>query len=255
METGTEGVGELIRAAASRSADRLYLGMGGSGTCDGGAGAARRLGWEFLDGRGEPLPSGGGALGRLARVAAPEEDPLRTDRDPVMEVVALADVRNPLLGPRGAARTFGPQKGAGPEEVRRLELGLRRLSSLSPHPGLRDQPGTGAAGGLAFGCGAFLGASIVQGAPWVLRMVDFPRRLARADRLVTGEGAYDQTTGMGKIVDEVLSRARRAEVPAALLCGRLDDDPPAPVEARDAGGVELDADGLADLARELAADW
>lgn len=258
LVTGTEGVGDLVDAAASRGAHRLYLGLGGSATCDGGAGAARRLGWRFLDSDGRALERGGGSLERLARVEEAEESRGDGSGGSVaapagLEVVVLADVRNPLLGPRGAARTFAPQKGASPAEVRTLEVGLSRLAALSPRPELRDRPGAGAAGGLGFGCAAFLGASIVPGAPWLLERVSFDDRLSRADWLITGEGAYDRTTGMGKVVEVVLRRARDRKVPAALLCGRLDDDPPEGVDARDGGGRELDARKVADLAEELAA--
>lgn len=242
--TGTGGVGDLIREAASRGARQLFLGLGGSATCDGGAGAAARLGWRFLDAGGEPLGRGGGELERLDRAEAP-------DGEVEAELTVLADVRNPLLGPEGAARTFGPQKGASPDDVRCLEQGLARLASLSPRPELREEPGAGAAGGLAFGCAAFLGASIVDGAPWVLERVDFAGRLARADLVVTGEGAFDRTTGMGKLVGRVLGRAREKAVPAVLVCGRLVEDPPEGVWAADGGGAELDAAALADLTEDL----
>lgn len=254
-ETGTEGVGDLVRAAAARGVDRLYLGLGGSGTCDGGAGAARRLGWRFLDADGGELGRGGGALHRLSRVVEPpEEEDVDGSAMGVPELVALADVENPLLGPRGAARIFGPQKGASPEEVELLEDGLDRLAALSPRPALRHRPGAGAAGGLAFGCGAFLGASIVAGAPWVLERVGFADRLARTDLVVTGEGAFDATTGMGKIVGRVLRRARDAGVAAGLVCGRLETDPPAGVRALDGGGRMLDGAGVEELAAALVRD-
>jgi glycerate kinase len=163
-------------------------------------------------------------------------------------------VENPLLGPRGAARVFGPQKGASPEEVELLEDGLARLAGLSPRPALRRRPGAGAAGGLAFGCGAFLGASIVPGAPWVLERVGFADRLARADLVLTGEGAFDATTGMGKIVDRVLRRAREEGVAAGLVCGRLEADLPPGVRAADGGGQLLEAAGIEELASALVRD-
>lgn len=260
METGTEGVGELIRAAAARGVRRLYLGLGGSATCDGGVGAARRLGWRFFDSAGRRLERGGGALERLARVepaagGAEEDGGDLPVGDPGLDLIALADVRNPLLGPQGAARTFAPQKGASSGEVRKLEAGLLRLASLSPRPDQRDRPGAGAAGGLGFGCAAFLNATLVPGAPWLLDRVGFDDRLSRADRLVTGEGAYDRTTGMGKVVEVALRRARGHGVPAALVCGRIDSEPPDGVDFREGGERVLDARSMADLAEELAAAW
>lgn len=258
LKTGTEGVGDLIRAAAETGVRTLFLGMGGSASSDGGAGAARRLGWRFLDGDDRPLGRGGGPLQRLATVEPPPDDGggepsgrwgSREEGRP--QLVALADVRNPLLGPRGAARTFAPQKGADRSQVQQLEVGLSRLAALSPHPELRARPGSGAAGGLAFGCAAFLGGTILPGTSWVLERVAFSDRLAEADLVVTGEGAYDRTTGMGKVVEAVLGRARRAGVPVVLACGRIDGPVPEEVRAGDGGGGVLSPKGLADLVTDL----
>lgn len=244
-EAGTEGVGGLIRFAAERGLTRLILGLGGSGTCDGGAGAARRLGWRFLDEQARPLDRGGGPLVRLATIRPPDVEP------ELPEIRVLADVENPLLGPRGAARTFAPQKGAGPDEVRRLEAGLERLASLSPAPDLKDHAGAGAAGGLAFGCAAFLEARIQSGSSWVLDRVGLEEKLEWSELVVTGEGAFDETSGMGKVTDAVLRRARSAGVKAVLACGRIEGRVPGGVIAGDGGGDELDAEGLSGLVARL----
>lgn len=244
-DTGTEGVGDMIRFAAQQGLETLILGLGGSGTCDGGTGAARRLGWRFLDEEARPLDRGGGGLVRLASVRPPDAAP------ELPELTVLADVGNPLLGPRGAARTFAPQKGAGPDEVRQLEAGLQRLASLSPDPDLGDRSGAGAAGGLGFGCAAFLGARVESGSAWVLDEVGLDEKLEWSQMVVTGEGAFDATSGMGKVTDAVLQRAESAGVPVVLACGRVQGRVPEGVTAGDGAGDELDAEGLSRLVARL----
>src|SRR5437870_2066342 len=139
----TRGVGELVWEAVERGAKTVVVGLGGSATVDGGTGAARGLGWEFLDAAGASLPEGGGSLAQLAEFDGGWGIAAR--------VIALADVTTPLVGSRGAAPVFGPQKGAGPEGVKLLSRGLERLAELMARHGRGDRatlPGGGAAGGL-----------------------------------------------------------------------------------------------------------
>lgn len=244
LEAHTMGVGDLVVRALEVGARRVRIGLGGSASTDGGTGLARVFGYRFLDEAGKPLPPGGGALTRLARIEG--GDP------PTGAFTALADVRHPLTGLRGAARTFGPQKGATAAEVERLVDGLERLErrlreDVGADVGAR--PGSGAAGGLGAGCAAFLGAEILEGSRWVLETVGFRAALADADLLVTGEGRWDATSGTGKIVGEVLAAARDASVPAVLACGVVEDDPPSATWV-DGGGEELGPDGLADRVAE-----
>ena len=255
LRTHTRGVGDLIRAAMERAPAALVVGLGGSATCDGGVGAARRLGYRFLDDRGGELPDGGGALAELAETRPPDTGGESGDPAPHgPELLALADVNDPLLGPGGAAATYAPQKGADPQGVERLEAGLRRLVEVAERDleadparvrAAAERPGAGAAGGLAFGLEVFLGARVTGGTGWVLRRVGFDRALERADLVVTGEGAYDRTTERGKIVGEVIRRARRAGVPVRLVCGRIDGQLPEGVRGADGGGRTLDAGGVA----------
>lgn len=236
----TAGLGALLLAAVERGARRAIVGLGGSATVDGGTGLARTLGWRFLDEEGAALPPGGGALSRLAVVvpAVPPE----------LAITALADVRSPLVGPDGAARRFGPQKGAGPGLVASLERGLGRLADVvgrATGRDPRDLPGAGAAGGLGYGLVVFAGARLVDGSDWVLARTRFDEALAGADRLVTGEGAWDPTSGLGKITARVLERARARGVPALLACGRIEGPVPDGVRTADGGGTRLDAAGLA----------
>lgn len=253
--THTRGVGDLIHAAAEEAPDAVIVGLGGSATCDGGTGAARRFGYRFLDDHGAALPDGGGPLAELAAIDPDgKETGGRAGTTAVPELLALADVDDPLLGPEGAAATYAPQKGAGPAQVERLEAGLGRLVEVAARDleadpaGVRtaaERPGAGAAGGLAFGLEVFLGARVVGGTDWVLSRVEFGEALRDADLLVTGEGAYDRTTDRGKVVGRVLRRAREAGVPARLVCGRIDGELPEGVRAEDGGGAEMDADAVA----------
>lgn len=236
----TRGVGALLLACAERGARRAVVGLGGSATVDGGTGLARVLGWRFLDADGAELPPGGGTLARLAVVLPAAPLPLA--------ITALADVRSPLLGPDGAARRFAPQKGAGPDLVASLERGLARLADQVGHAtgrDLRDRPGAGAAGGLGYGLVAFAGAALVDGSDWVLARTRFDEALAGSDLLVTGEGAWDPTSGLGKITARVLERAHARGVPALLACGRIERPVPEGVRTADGGGRVLDAPDLA----------
>lgn len=240
----TRGVGLLVREALARGAREVVVGLGGSATTDGGTGLARAFGYRFLDEEGVELPPGGGALTRLARILP--------GRAPACPITALADVTTPLDGAAGAARTFGPQKGATAGELERLVEGLEVLSArLEGDLGAEDVgdlPGSGAAGGLGAGMAAFLGATIEPGAAWVLERVGFPEALAAADLVLTGEGAWDPTSGTGKVTGAVVGRAGEAGTPVLLLCGRIEGPVPEGVEAADGAGERLDADGLARLA-------
>ena len=245
MRASSDGVGELI-AAAARHADRVVLGLGGSATVDGGVGMARALGWRFLDDAGRALEPGGAALRRLAHVRAPSAHA-------APHVVPLADVTSPLTGALGAARVFGPQKGASAADVDLLDEGLSRLANVVRRDVGIDAaalPGAGAAGGLGFGSVAFLGAALERGSNWLLDAVDFDALLARATLVVTGEGSYDAQSSLGKVTGEVIARAARSGVPVLLVAGRVEGAPPAGVAFARRTGALLDAAGLARLAEE-----
>lgn len=216
MRTTTFGVGELMADAAGAGARETVLALGGSATVDGGAGMAQALGWRFLDARGRDLEPGGGPLRRLARIVPPP-------RSLEMSVRVMCDVTNPLLGPRGAAAVFGPQKGATPEQVARLEEGLERLAERVERdlgmPGVGGVPGGGAAGGMAAGALAFLGGRLTPGVEEVMRLCGIEDLLREADWVVTGEGRLDSQSLGGKVVSGVLSLARRVGVPVAVVAG------------------------------------
>jgi glycerate kinase len=244
MRADTRGVGELVAACIDHGANDLVMGLGGSATVDGGTGLARVLGYRFLDEHGSDLPPGGGFLGLLARVEAGQPSA------ETVAVTAIADVRGPLTGPDGAARRFGPQKGASPEAVEILEAGLTRLGErLREDLGreVADLPGAGASGGLGAGCAAFLGANLVSGSEWLLERLGFARALDEADLVITGEGAWDATSDLGKITGEILLRAGVAGVPALLVCGRAAGPIPPGVTVVGAEAEWLDPEDISRL--------
>ncbi|MFN2468461.1 MAG: glycerate kinase [Gaiellaceae bacterium] len=214
LRASSAGLGELVLAALESSPTTLLVCLGGSATVDGGAGFREVVG-----------------------------DALRGRR-----VLVACDVRNPLLGPRGAARAFGPQKGATEAVVEQLEARLAAMAELVPFALL---PGAGAAGGLGAALAA-LGAELVPGAALVLERVRFAERLRGAALVVTGEGAVDRTTTEGKASGEVLRRCREAGVRCAVFGGRI-DEPIADAElfslSGDAGRA---TDDLRELGRRLA---
>ena len=222
----TRGLGELIDAATAKGASLIYVGLGGSGTMDGGVGMARVWGFEPRDASGRPLAEGGLALLDLATVDRGRELPV--------ELVGLADVENRLFGP-GGARVFAAQKGATAAEEELLDRGLERLARVVNRLDLADRPGAGAAGGVGFGLMCFGGGVVRPGAPWVLERLGFPAALARASLVVAGEGSYDATSSRGKLVGEVMRGARRAGLPVLLLAPRA-VDPPVDVVVETGGG-------------------
>lgn len=223
MRASTFGTGEMIRAALARRPSRIIVAIGGSATVDGGMGLARALGVKFLDASGAEVPEGGGGLLTLERIDPGGLDP----RVRAVPIIVAADVLSPLLGPDGAARVYGPQKGASPQQVERLEEGLARLArrlreDLSSDAA--DRPGAGAAGGAGAMLMA-LGAELRLGAELVLETVGFAARLKAADIVVTGEGKLDRSTGAGKAPIAVARAARAAGVPCAALVGQIEDVP------------------------------
>lgn len=248
LVTHTRGVGELVRWAAQSGPAKIILGLGGTATVDGGAGMAMALGWRLLDAEGQPIPLGGGGLLKLKRIEPPEK-PIN-----LPPVIALANVRNPMLGRNGAAPAFGPRKGADADVVRKLARGLARIADrweADLKLDLRQIRGGGAAGGLGAGAVAFLGATLVSGSEWVLDSVGFDAALERATLLVTGEGEYDAQSGWGKIVGEIISRARRRDIPVIVVAGRVATSPPPGVSAVDGGGKLLSE---ADVSRLVAGE-
>ncbi|MFV0632626.1 glycerate kinase [Demequina sp.] len=220
LDAHTLGLGEVILAALDDGCERLLVAVGGSASTDGGTGALRALGALLEDGDGAPVVLGARGLESLTRIDLSALVAL-----PAGGVTVLTDVTNPLTGPAGAAAVYGPQKGADPDEVGRMDAALGRLAVLveqlrpdAPDPAA---PGAGAAGGTAYGL-AVWGASFAPGAVAIADAIELDVALAGADLVVTGEGRYDGQSGQGKVVSEVARRAAAAGVPVALVAGAID---------------------------------
>ncbi len=221
LKTTTRGLGELIGIALHKGAERIVIGLGGSATIDGGAGMAQALGFELLDAHGRSIPDGGEGLFKLHRIVPPDDGETLSS----VEVVGLCDVKNPLLGGQGAAAVFGPQKGATPTMVQRLEDGLGRLAECMKRDlkvKVTRIEGAGAAGGLGAGLLGFLGAELRPGADWILDATGFDRALEGADWVITGEGRLDAQTLEDKAPAVVARRAAARGVPTLALAGSVD---------------------------------
>jgi glycerate kinase len=217
FRANTCGVGEMIRDAAHRSAKEILLGLGGSATNDGGFGMARALGFRFLAGDRE-LTSGPVDLLNLTRILPVEA--------PSVQLVAAVDVKNPLLGPRGATRIFGPQKGGTPDQLDLLERALTRLAEIVSRDlgsDFRDLPGAGAAGGLGFGLVSFGRATIRPGFDVVAEFIGLRAAMEKADVVITGEGRFDAQTLEGKAPAGVASMAKHLGKPVHAIVGAAEE--------------------------------
>lgn len=218
-QSTTYGVGELIGAAIDAGAREILLGIGNSATCDGGSGLLAALGARFLDQSGQLIERPNGA--DLIRIAKIDGTPLAARIAGVRFTVAC-DVTNPLYGPSGSAHVFAPQKGAQPDQVARLDAGLRNFAQRVAEAGFTFSPdtaGAGAAGGVSFGLAALCGASLTPGAELVIDALGFDELLKGASLLITGEGRFDATSLSGKAAFAAGRRAQRAGVKAIALVG------------------------------------
>lgn len=215
----SRGAGELISTALDRGCTTIVLGVGGSANTDGGAGMLQALGVSLQTTAG-PVAAGGAALVDLVSADVSGLDP----RLATASIVLASDVDNPLLGDRGAAAVFAPQKGASADDVAALEAALTRFAEvLGAQPGVRrsaDSPGAGAAGGVGYAALAVLGASREPGIDVVQRLTGLADRLVGADLVITGEGSLDDQSLGGKTPLGVAAAARAAGVPVVAVCGR-----------------------------------
>lgn len=216
----TYGTGQLIADAIDAGAKKIILAIGGSATNDGGSGALAALGARFTDAAGKPLAPGGAALADLAGI---DTDPLAA-RLRGISIDIASDVANPLCGPDGASAIYGPQKGASPQEVQRLDAALAHYADIverSIGTRVRDVPGAGAAGGVGFGFMALAGARLRPGADLIFEALAFDHRLEGADLVVTGEGRIDRQTLAGKAPYAVAQAGRRRGIPVVAVAGSL----------------------------------
>lgn len=221
LKTTTYGLGEVIRAAIDGGVEEIILGLGGSATVDGGAGMMQALGMTFLDESGRPVRShmAGGDLRGIRQLIwdKPPEDLKHT------QFTIACDVLNPACGPNGAAAVFGPQKGADAAGVQVLEQGLlhwaQLLEKASGRP-LREEPGTGAAGGVALPLLALTSSTLVPGVDLVADAIDLANTIGDADLIITGEGCLDGQSMMGKVVGAIGRMAKTADVPCIAIVGK-----------------------------------
>ena len=217
--TTTYGVGEQLLHAVEHGAKKIILGLGGSCTNDAGCGCAAAAGVVFLDETGKSFIPTGGTLSRIASIDRSKADAAFQD----VEITCMCDIDNPMHGTSGAAYIFGPQKGADPAMVVRLDDELKALAKLLPE-GVENLPGAGAAGAMGAGMVAFLGARLRSGIETVLDVVEFDRQLEDADLVITGEGKIDSQSLRGKVVIGVARRASKQKVPVCAVVGDVADD-------------------------------
>ena len=217
----TFGVGEMILNAAQRSAREIIVGLGGSATNDGGFGMARALGFRFFEQEKEQELTGAvSQLVKLARIERPRNLSLP-------KIIAAVDVRNPLLGANGATGVFGPQKGAGEDEIEVLERALTKLADVVSKDfdiDYRNEAGAGAAGGLGFALMSFCGAKIRPGFDVVAEAVGLESKMKSVDVVITGEGSLDRQTLEGKTPAGVARLARALGKRVFAIVGRASKD-------------------------------
>ena len=260
FELDTRGLGRVIRAVHDRGARRCLVGLGGSATNDAGFGLAHALGWEFADINGRPIE----CWTNLTRVAG-----IRPPRAQIRfgELTVAVDVRNPLLGKHGATRVYGPQKGIVPSEFPVAEKCLQRLATVvEQHQGkaLAQMRGAGAAGGLGYGFAAFLGGRLESGFELFASEAGLAERLSKFDLVVTGEGAMDRSTSMGKGTGSLAAMCQGAGIPCIGLAGAVKGTAQKRLFTLSAALTDMatleeaknhSAKWLQALARQVAAQW
>ena len=214
LHTTTYGTGELIKDAIKRGIRKFVIGIGGSATNDGGAGMLQALGFSFLDEDGNDIPFGAEGLEKLYEIRE-------------CEFRVACDVKNPLCGKNGASRVFGPQKGADPEMIVRMDAALRKYADLTLqyNPGSDDSAeGAGAAGGLGFAFMSYLGGKLLNGAKLIIELTELEKYLENADVVVTGEGRLDSQSVMGKAPTTAAAIAKKHGAKVVAFSGCVSDD-------------------------------
>ena len=221
MNTSTFGTGLQIKDAIRKGATQIYLGIGGSATNDGGTGIANALGFRFYDLEGIELEPKGDQLQNIVRIEKPAANYSN------ISFFAVNDVLNPLFGKNGAAYTYAKQKGADPDEIIQLDTGLQNLHTIGQKEFGLDEantPGSGAAGGTAYGLKCFLNAEFISGTSFILKLSNFESLIAdkKVDIIITGEGKIDAQTIYGKFVYGMVQQAKKYNIPVLAVCGKLD---------------------------------
>ncbi|EST51829.1 glycerate kinase [Brevibacillus panacihumi W25] len=219
--TSSFGTGELIVHALNEGYRKFIIGLGGSATNDGGVGMLKALGASFYDQDDVLLPKGGASLEKLSYMDLSGLD----KRLQESTFTIASDVNNPLCGANGASAVFGPQKGATPEMVQRLDMALSRFADVVEKQlgvDVRHLPGSGAAGGMGAGLLAFLHAEFKSGIELVMDAIQFEQNIQAADLIITGEGKLDEQTMAGKVIAGVCKKAKPYQIPTIAICGGME---------------------------------
>jgi len=219
--TSSFGTGELVLHALNAGYRKFIIGLGGSATNDGGVGMLKALGAAFYDQDGVLLPKGGASLEKLSYMDLSGLD----KRLQESTFTIASDVNNPLCGANGASAIFGPQKGATPEMVQRLDMALSRFADVVEKQlgvDVRHLPGSGAAGGMGAGLLAFLHAEFKSGIELVMGAIHFEQKIQAADLIITGEGKLDEQTMAGKVIAGVCKKAKPYQIPTIAICGGME---------------------------------
>jgi len=221
--TTTYGTGQLIKAALDQGCRKMIIGIGGSATNDGGAGMVQALGVKLLDREGKEIGFGGVELKKINQINISNLD----NRLSETEVLIASDVTNPLCGPKGASRIYGPQKGATPKVIEELDESLAHFAEIIKrdlHKNVKDMPGAGAAGGLGAGLIAFLDAELKPGIEIIIEIVKLEQAIKDADLVITGEGKIDSQTIYGKAPIGVAKIAKKYNIPVIAVAAIISDD-------------------------------
>lgn len=217
LNTSSAGTGEMIAAAAEAGARTIITAIGGSATNDVGAGLVHALGVRFYDANNQRIiPTGS----RLGKITSAETGFVKYDFNKI-RLIFISDVSNPLCGPKGASRTFAPQKGASRAETEFLEQSVRRFRPIieNRYPGVSQMQGAGAAGGMAASPVAFFGARTAAGAEYILEKIHFEKYLKQSKLVITGEGKFDRESLKGKLPGTVIAKAQKYRKKVAVICG------------------------------------
>lgn len=220
LEATTYGVGEVIKDAIGQGCRRFIVGIGGSATNDGGVGMLQALGYDFLDEDGEQIGKGAAALEKLRKISTEHVLPELAE----CEFHIACDVTNPLCGERGCSAVFGPQKGATPQMIEKMDQWLGEYAKVTQEvfPKADAQYlGTGAAGGLGFAFLAYTPAVLESGIEIVLKELKLEEDIKEADLVITGEGRLDEQTAMGKVPVGVASLAKKYQKPVIAFSGSV----------------------------------
>ncbi len=221
LKTTSYGVGELVKHAMDNECRKIFVTIGGSSTNDGGIGLLQALGMKFLDTDGNEIAPGGGNLRNLSSIDASGLDKRLAKTD----ITCACDVENPLCGENGASFVYAPQKGAGSEDVKVLDSGLKILADVSEKltgKDYRNFPGAGAAGGIGFALKTFLNAGLIPGFQIIAELSGIEEKIKLADLVITTEGRFDSQTLSGKAPYRIIEMAKKHEIPVIIFAGSVE---------------------------------